>query len=88
MSALAPTLQAFFSERLINEKGASQHTIAAYRDTMRLLLRFAAEHSGKPPTNLAIDDLHAPLIGAFLTVAGNFVADIALTIADPRIRLS
>ncbi len=32
MSALAPTLETFFSDRLINEKGASQHTIAAYRE--------------------------------------------------------
>ena len=38
MTALAPTLEAFFTTRLINEKGASPHTIAAYRDTFRLLL--------------------------------------------------
>jgi len=66
MTALAPTLQAFFSDRLISQRHASAHTIAAYRDTMRLLLRFAAEHSGKPPSDLDINDLHAPLIGAFL----------------------
>jgi site-specific recombinase XerD len=66
MSALAPTLQAFFTERLISQRHASQHTIAAYRDTMRLLLRFAAEHSGKLPGDLDINDLDAPLIGAFL----------------------
>ena len=66
MSALAPTLQAFFSERLINEKGASPHTIAAYRDTFRLLLCFAQQHTGKPPSSLEIEDLDAPLIAAFL----------------------
>ena len=66
MTALAPTLQAFFTDRLINQRSASEHTIAAYRDTMRLLLRFAAEHAGKPPSDLDIDDLSAPLIGAFL----------------------
>jgi integrase/recombinase XerD len=66
MSALAPTLQAFFTERLICQRSASPHTIAAYRDTMRLLLRFAAEHHRKPPSDLDVDDLHAPLIGAFL----------------------
>ncbi len=66
MSALAPTLQAFFTERLIDQRHASEHTVAAYRDTMRLLLRFAAEHAGKPPSDLDIDDLDAPLIGAFL----------------------
>jgi integrase/recombinase XerD len=41
MSALAPTLQAFFTERLIRQRQASPNTIAAYRDTFRLLLRFA-----------------------------------------------
>jgi len=66
MSALAPTLQAFFSERLINEKGASPHTIAAYRDTFRLLLGFAEQHTGKPPCKLDIENLDAPLIAAFL----------------------
>ena len=66
MSALAPTLQTFFSQRLINEKGASQHTIAAYRDTFRLLLGFAQQHIGKHPCKLEIGDLDAPLIAAFL----------------------
>jgi len=66
MSALAPTLQAFFSERLVNEKGASPHTIAAYRDTFRLLLGFAQERTGKPPCELQIEDLDTPLIAAFL----------------------
>jgi integrase/recombinase XerD len=66
MSALAPTLQAYFSQRLINEKGASPHTIAAYRDTFRLLLGFAQQHTGKPPCKLEIEDLNAALIAAFI----------------------
>jgi integrase/recombinase XerD len=66
MSALAPTLQAFFTERLVRQRHASPHTIAAYRDTMRLLLEFAAKRTGRQPTALQIDDLDAPLIGAFL----------------------
>src|SRR3954447_11598880 len=66
MSLLAPTLQAFFTDRLIGQKRASAHTIAAYRDTIRLLVAFAAERTGKSPSDLDIDDLHAPLIGAFL----------------------
>ncbi|HYB29242.1 MAG TPA: tyrosine-type recombinase/integrase [Solirubrobacteraceae bacterium] len=45
---------------------ASPHTIGSYRDTFRLLLAFASEHVGKPPCELDIDDLDAPLIGAFL----------------------
>jgi integrase/recombinase XerD len=66
MSALAPALQAFFTERLINEKGASPPTIAAYRDTFRLLLSFAQKRTGKQPCKLEIEDLDAPLIAAFL----------------------
>ena len=66
MSLLAPTLQAFFTERLTSQRQASAHTIAAYRDTIRLLLAFAAERCGKAPSELDIEDLQAPLIGAFL----------------------
>ena len=66
MSALAPTLQAFFTDRLIKQRHASQHTITAYRDTIRLLLRFASERTRTPPSDLDITDLDAPLIGAFL----------------------
>ena len=66
MSLLAPTLQAWFTERLITQRNSSPHTVASYRDTFRLLLAFAAERTGKPPCQLDIDDLDAPLIGAFL----------------------
>ena len=67
MSALAPVLQAFFTDRLIIQRGSSPRTIAAYRDTFRLLLSFVHEQAGKQPFELDIDDLDAPLIGAFLT---------------------
>ena len=66
MSALATTLQAFFSDRLIRQRQVSSNTVAAYRDTLRLLLIFASENRGKAPGKLDIDDLDAPLIGAFL----------------------
>ncbi len=66
MSALAPTLQAFFTDRLLAQKDASPRTIAAYRDTFRLLLGFAQQKTGKPPCRLDLADLDAPLIGAFL----------------------
>jgi integrase/recombinase XerD len=67
MSALAPALQAFFSDRLIAQRDSSPRTIAAYRDTFRLLLGFAHDQTGKRPFELDIDDLDAALIGAFLT---------------------
>ena len=66
MTALAPALEAFFTRRLISEKGVSPHTIAAYRDTFRLLLSFAHEQTGKQPAALEFEDLDAPLIAAFL----------------------
>ncbi len=62
----AGLLQAFFTDRLMRQRRASPHTIASYRDTFRLLLRFAHRRIGKPPAKLAIPDLDAPLLGAFL----------------------
>lgn len=67
MSALAPTLQAFFTQRLASQRHASPHTIVAYRDGFRLLLAYLAEHTGKAPATLDFDDLDAATIGRFLT---------------------
>src|SRR5208282_2450670 len=66
MTMLATTLQTFFTDRLIRQRQASPHTLAAYRDTLRLLLVFASARRGVEPSKLDIDDLDAPLIGAFL----------------------
>ena len=66
MSTLAPTLQAFFTDRLARQRQASPHTIAAYRDTVKLLLVFAEQRTGKSPSAMDITDLDAALIGAFL----------------------
>ena len=65
MSDLAPVLQEFFTRRLISQRDASPATIAAYRDTFRLLLAFAAAR-GKEPSALGLADLDAPAITAFL----------------------
>lgn len=66
MSALAPTLQAFFTDRLIRERHVSAQTVAAYRDTWRLLLAFAAERTGRAPSGLDIEDINAGLVSGFL----------------------
>jgi integrase/recombinase XerD len=66
MTALAPTLEAFLTERLMAQRGLSPNTIASYRDTFRLLLRFAAERTRKRPVELDFSDLDAALIGSFL----------------------
>ncbi len=66
MTALAPTLQAFFTDRLATQRHASGRTVAAYRDTFRLLVSFVSDRTGTPPSKLDLADLGAPAIGAFL----------------------
>jgi site-specific recombinase XerD len=66
VTTLAPVLQAFFTERLIAQRRASNHTITGYRDTFRLLLGFATAETSKKPSMLDIADLDASLISAFL----------------------
>jgi integrase/recombinase XerD len=65
MTALAPTLQAFFTDRLA-QRHASPHTVAAYRDALRMLIVFAAGRLATEPSQLDLGDLDAPLVGAFL----------------------
>lgn len=66
MTTVAPLLESFFTERLAGQRQASPNTIAAYRDTWCLLLRYAHARTGKPPSRLALEDIEAPLIGDFL----------------------
>jgi integrase/recombinase XerD len=66
MTPVAPTLQSFFTDRLVSQRRASPNTIAGYRDTFRLLLAFAADRTGKRASDLDIDDIDAPLVAAFL----------------------
>ena len=66
MTALAPILEAFFTDRLMTQRGASPHTIASYRDTFTLLLGYIHQQTGKLPAQLDLADLDAPTIGAFL----------------------
>jgi site-specific recombinase XerD len=63
---LGTLTQAFFLERLIAQRNASRQTVAAYRDSFRLLLHFADRHLGKAPERLALTDVDAPLVLAFL----------------------
>ena len=63
---LAPLLQRFFTERLINQQGASPHTVAGYRDTFRLLFRFTTERLRRPPSDLRIEDLDVSMLERFL----------------------
>lgn len=65
-AALAPTLQAFFTDRLGRQRRASPHTVTAYRDAFKLLLAYAAQRTGKPPSTLQLTDIDAELVTAFL----------------------
>ncbi|MBI6557123.1 site-specific integrase [Pseudomonas veronii] len=59
-------LQRFFAERLIQQKNVSPRTVTAYRDTFRLLLRYAESERGKPPAKLTLNDFDATLVLDFL----------------------
>jgi site-specific recombinase XerD len=59
-------LQRFFTQRLMQERQASPHTISSYRDTFRLLLQYTLKRLKKAPTSVAFEDIDAPLISAFL----------------------
>src|SRR5258708_35414783 len=67
MSAIAPALQEYFTQRLIGQRQASPHTVAAYRDCFRLLFAYLAETSGKQPAELGFEDLDAGTISGVLT---------------------
>jgi integrase/recombinase XerD len=64
--AFPALLHDFFQRRLVAERGASAHTIASYRDTFQLLLRYAEQRTGRTPSALTLGDLDAPLVLAFL----------------------
>jgi site-specific recombinase XerC len=59
---LARYLQQFFTDRLLGQLGASQHTVASYRDTFRLLLKFAAKQCRRSASDLRVEDLDAKFV--------------------------
>ena len=63
---VATLIERYFTERLMRQRNVSPNTIASYRDTFRLLFTFAQARLRKPPSALALDDLDAPFISAFL----------------------
>ena len=67
MTPLPSLVQRFFTDRLCAQLAASPNTIAAYRDTFRLLLQFASEQTSKPPTKLTLEELDVTLVADFLT---------------------
>jgi integrase/recombinase XerD len=65
-TTLSSLIQSFFTDKLYNQMEASPHTIASYRDTFKLLLKFAGETLRKAPTKLSVDDINVEMIGLFL----------------------
>ena len=65
-TSLAPLLERFFTQRLMQQRQASPHTISSYRDTFRLLLKFAQQRLHTPPARLTLEEIDTPLIVAFL----------------------
>jgi site-specific recombinase XerD len=65
-TSLAPLLERFFAQRLMQQRQASPHTISSYRDTFRMLLKFTQQRLHTPPVRLTLEAINAPLIVAFL----------------------
>jgi integrase/recombinase XerD len=63
---LSPLLEAFFTQRLMAQRKVSPHTINSYRDTFRLLLKFAERRLKRPPSKLSLENLNAPFLTGFL----------------------
>ena len=59
-------LERYFTQRLMQQRRASAHTIASYRDTFKMLLQFVHKRLRKAPSALALNDIDAPLVMAFL----------------------
>lgn len=66
MTTIAPTLESWFTDRLGRQRQVSARTIASYRDTLRLLLCFMQDRTGKAPSSLDWDDLDQEAVAAFL----------------------
>jgi integrase/recombinase XerD len=64
--ALFALVESFFTKYLPHQRGASAHTTRAYRDTLKLLFEFAAQHHSRVVASLTLDDLDADLIAGFL----------------------
>jgi site-specific recombinase XerD len=85
MSLVAPTLEAFFTERLATQKRASPHTVASYRDCWKLLLAYVQEKTGTSPSRLDFSDLDARVIAGFLD---HLERDRGLSVRSRNVRLA
>ena len=64
--SLAALLERFFTQRLMQQRQASPHTVSSYRDTFRQFLKFTEQRLHKAPSQLNFQEVDAPLVMAFL----------------------
>jgi site-specific recombinase XerD len=81
----AVLLERFFTQRLMQQRQASAHTIASYRDTFKMLLQFAHKRLHKPPSSLSLQEIDAALVAAFL---GDLEATRGITARTRNLRLT
>ncbi len=84
-TSLAPLLERFFTQRLMQQRQASPHTISSYRDTFRQFLNFAQQRLHQPPSRLNVEQIDAPLIVAFLD---ELEKERGLTVRSRNLRLT
>ena len=84
-TSLAPLLERFFTQRLMQQRQASPHTISSYRDTFRQFLSFAQQRLHQPPSRLNVEQIDAPLIVAFLD---ELEKERGLTVRSRNLRLT
>jgi site-specific recombinase XerD len=82
--SLAPLLERFFTQRLMQQRQASPHTITSYRDTFRQFLKFVQQRLQKPPSRLNFEEIDAPLIVTFL----DHVEKHGLSVRSRNLRLT
>jgi site-specific recombinase XerD len=80
----ASLLERFFTQRLMQQRQASPHTISSYRDTFRQFLKFVQQRLHKPPSRLHLEEIDAPLIVVFL----NGLEKHGLTVRSRNLRLT
>ena len=84
-TSLAPLLERFFTQRLMQQRKASPHTIKSYRDTFRQFLTFAQRRLHQTPSRMNIEQIDAPLVAAFLE---ELEKQRSLTVRSRNLRLT
>ena len=74
--ALFALVESFFADFLPKQRGASRHTVRAYRDSLKLLLTFVAQRKKREMAKLELGDLNADVIADFPGPLGGFLTGL------------